>query len=108
MKILEVNVKKTKLDALCHIFRMDYSEYIRKNAGKKFDIVFIDPPYAADIITDVLKKLVAADMLNPGSVVVCESGSVGIFSGYGETGKEFEVLKQNKYGISYLTLLKKV
>ncbi len=108
VKILAQNAKKTKLEGLCTVWCMDYAEYIRKNAGKKFDIIFIDPPYADGIIGEVLMKLISAGMMKPTSIIICESGTDKIFSGYKHLENEFVLLKQNKYGISYITLLQKV
>jgi hypothetical protein len=53
-------------------------------------------------------KLISAGMMKPTSIIICESGTDKIFSGYKHLENEFVLLKQNKYGISYITLLQKV
>ena len=105
IKIIKTNALKTKLDGLCEIYNCDFSEYIRKNRGKKFDIVFIDPPYASDLCVSALEKLVEADMLKPSSVVVCETGNEDLFLGNNSLAEKFEIVKQVRYSRSYLTIL---
>lgn len=44
--------------------------------GVRFDIAFLDPPYAeAQLLSDSLARLAAARLLCPGAVVVCEHAS---------------------------------
>ena len=105
VKIIRTNAAKTKLDGLCEIYNCDFSEYIRKNRGKKFDIIFIDPPYASNLCVSALEKLVDADMLKPTSVVVCETGNEDLFLGNNLLAEKFEVVKQVRYSRSYMTIL---
>lgn len=106
VKIIRTNATKTKLDGLCDIYNCDYSEYIRKNRGKKFDIIFIDPPYASNLCVSVLEKLIDADLLKPSSIIVCETGNGDIFLGNNSLAEKFEIVKQVRYSSSYITILK--
>ena len=58
-EIIKNNAKNTGLMKQCRISRMDYSEYLKGAAakGEKFDLVFLDPPYAKDVKDEVLKKV---------------------------------------------------
>ena len=74
----------------------DWRNYIRKATGRdKYDLVFIDPPYSMECSEDALLRLVAADMLEGGAIVVLESGTEDInlanLSG-------FDVIKSTHYG----------
>ena len=72
--IIKTNAKNTGLMKQCRISRMDYSEYLKSAANKeKFDLVFLDPPYAKDMKAEILKKLIRANILNDGAIVVCET-----------------------------------
>lgn len=98
--VIEKNCERSRLKDNCKVMCCDWSEALRRVSGEKFDIVFLDPPYALDIMPDLLSKL--ASMLKPSSVVVCETGrdiSSDIPDGY-------TVIKQSKYGVAYVTLLK--
>lgn len=74
----------------------DWRNYIRKASGRdKYDLVFIDPPYAMECCKDALVRLVSAELLAPGAIVVLESGTEIINP---EELSDFEVMKSTSYG----------
>ena len=95
IKIIRENAEKTGLKDKCRIFQSDALDYIRRNTGEQFDIVFLDPPYASGLYTPILKALLSSNMLKQTSIIVCESDK-DIFSG--EMKDKFEIIKQNRYG----------
>ena len=100
------NAKKARLFDKCRISCCDYNQMIRGLAGKeKYDIIFIDPPYKDKNICEVLKKIVKADIMADGCIVLCESGYQDIFEG-DEISSRFEISKSARYSISYVTLLR--
>ena len=103
--IIKANAKKTKLDADCEIYNCDYREYITKNKGKKFDIIFLDPPYAQNLCAKALGALCEADMLKSTSIIVCETGNDDVFLGDEDLSEKFDVIKKVRYSHSYITLL---
>ena len=105
VKIIRTNAAKTKLDSLCNIYNCEYSDYILKNKGKKFDLIFLDPPYALGLCADALEKLVTADMLKTSTVIVCETGSDDVFGTEKDLAACFEVIKHVRYSHSYVTIL---
>jgi 16S rRNA G966 N2-methylase RsmD len=70
---------------------------------ERFDIVFIDAPYAAKLTGDALARLCEHDLLNDGATVVCESDDEKTFE-----NDQLSVIKQTRYGKTYITLYKKV
>ena len=105
-KILKTNAEKTKLIDDCDIFNCDYKEYITKNRGRKFDIIFVDPPYAQKLYASVLSSLLDAEMLKSTSLVICESGDGDVFLGNSALESRFEVIKNARYSHSYITILR--
>ena len=105
VRVIKTNAEKTKLAAYCDIYNCDYKEYIAKNRGKKFDIVFLDPPYAQNLCASVLKLLLDADMLKSTTIIVCETGNEDVFLGDIALAERFNVLKNVRYSKSYITLL---
>ena len=102
IKIITENAEKTKLSGSCDIKKEDYNDYIKKNRGKRFDIVFIDPPYASGFYIPALTALLRYDMLKETSIIVCESGAPAVFS---ELSEKYSTIKQVKYGNVFVTLL---
>ena len=97
--VINKNIEKTKL-AECRVLLSDWKESLRRLKGEKFDIVFLDPPYAMQIIPDILTALLP--YLKPTSTVICESG----YDLSNDVGKEFEIIKNAKYGVAYITIVK--
>lgn len=94
--VCKENARHTALFDRCRFLVSDYRNFIRKAAGeRKFDLVFIDPPYAMACCTEALKRLCDAKLLLPGALVVLESGEEQIDT---ESLTSFEVQKSTAYG----------
>ena len=101
--IIKENARKTGLFQKSVVLCTDYKFYIRGNAGKAcFDVIFLDPPYAADLEKDALDRLLRADMLAPGGVVVMESDKSEPFEAAG-----LKLRRHANYGRVYVTLLER-
>lgn len=78
----------------------DWRNYIRKasSLGKdKFDLVFIDPPYAMECCAEAADRLAEGGMIIPGAILVLESGTEEIDMA-DERLRGFETLKSTHYG----------
>ena len=75
----------------------DWRNFIRKasSRGERYDLVFIDPPYADECCADAAVRLAKGGMLNLGAIVVLESGNERIDI---EALPGFELLKAKDYG----------
>ena len=106
MEIVKENAKKTGFFADSHFLVSDYRNYLRKAAGKeKFDIVFIDPPYAERIALDAMARVIAADMVKYGTLFVLESEE-DLLADATPDGTVFDVIKAKKYGRTYVHILR--
>ena len=100
-EIIKKNAQKTKLFDKCRVLTTDYKNLIKGASGReKFDLVFLDPPYAGGLIPDCLARITRADILNPYALIVCESDSAEPFGYPG-----FELKSFHRYGKIYVTLL---
>ena len=61
VKMLKQNLQKTKLEDKGTIFVQDYKKCLKNLIGKKYDIIFIDPPYKLDIAVDSIKLILETD-----------------------------------------------
>lgn len=105
VKIIQENALKCKLYPSCQIHRSDYMDYIKRNRGEKFDIIFLDPPYALKFYAPALRTLLECKMLKPSSLIVCESGEEEIFDSDSELASKYQVFKQSRYSKTYITIL---
>ncbi len=104
--VIAKNIEKTRLGDSCRMLCSDTFDFIRAFRGKrKFDIVFIDPPYALRAVVPTLEALLSAELLKPTSLIVCESAESDIFENSPEAEEKFEIVKMRKFGAATLTVL---
>jgi 16S rRNA (guanine(966)-N(2))-methyltransferase RsmD len=73
-----------------------------KGAKAGFDLVFLDPPYAATADYErVLKFLGASDLLAPGGMVIAEHGRKFALPEIAESLRRFRVLRQGDAALSF-------
>lgn len=108
VRIMEENALKTKLYDRCQTVRSDYLDYIRRHHGERFDLVFLDPPYAAHCYRPALQALCQYQLLKPTALIVCESGEEEIFEGDSALASRFSVVRSSRYSKTYITVLSPV
>ncbi len=108
VEVIKKNSLKTKLALSCEILCADYAEFLRSCRGRKrFDLVFLDPPYALGLLPKALQALLDARALLPNATLVCETARPeDLFAGDDALAAHFEMLKQVRYGAAYVTLLR--
>ena len=104
VNVITKNVEKTRLSERCKVYCADAFDYLKKNKGEKFDIVFIDPPYAQKLVEKSLEALVENEIIKPTALVVCESAEQNVFETNSELKEKFEIFKSGKYGVAYINI----
>lgn len=102
-KLIQENLKRTKLERDGRVIRSDYLDYL-KRCREKFDIIFLDPPYAEVFLENALKQITEIDILQSNGIIVTER-PLGKelpweFDGYARS-------KDYKYGKTLLTIYRK-
>lgn len=101
--IIRENIAKTKFEGQARLISSDYKKVIDTlRGGEKFDIVFLDPPYNSGHIPDALRRMIAADVLASGALVICETDSDKQIE-----HEDFTVKRFARYGRVYVTLLER-
>ena len=102
-KLIKENLKRTQLEKNAKVVRSDYLAFLN-SCREKFDIIFLDPPYAEIFLENSLKRITEIDILQSGGIIVCER----------PLGKElfcdlpgYSRSKDYKYGKTLLTLYRK-
>lgn len=71
VKVIKDNLKKVRFDQQASVFQSDYLRYL-STTREKFDIIFLDPPYAEKFLENALRKISEIDILSEGGIIVCE------------------------------------
>ena len=94
--VVKKNAKTCGFFDVCRYVVSDWRNYIRKASGRdKYDLVFIDPPYSMECCADALKRLVEAELLEKGAIIVLESGTEDVRA---EEMSDFDIIKSTHYG----------
>lgn len=70
VKVIRRNLQHTGLSASAQVLGTDALSYLTR-PGDRFDLVFLDPPYAAEMLLPALNKV--APLVNDGGIIVCET-----------------------------------
>ena len=103
-RLIRENLKRTKLEEYGRVIRSDYMAYL-KRCKEKFDIIFLDPPYAEVFLENSLKMITEIDILQSGGIIVTErpieKDLPWEFPGYARS-------KDYKYGKTLITIYRKL
>ena len=67
---------------------------------EKFDLIFLDPPYKMNVISNILDIIIKKDLLTKNGLVICESESEITYNNY-------ELYKFKKYGSKKVYILRR-
>lgn len=70
VKVIRQNLLHTGLAEKSQVLGTDALTYLTR-PGDRFDLVFLDPPYASELLVPVLSKV--APVVNDGGILVCET-----------------------------------
>ena len=100
--ITKKNIAATRLEDLATVIKTDSIEYVR-STDKKFDIIFIDPPYESDLYEKSLIAIKENSALTDNGFIILEY-DCEITPEFDLCG--FEIVKDKKYGRVKILILK--
>ena len=71
VSVIRQNLARTGLSGKAEVFCMDYLDFLNRTK-KRFDLVFLDPPYGENFLEMALKRISEIDILKSGAIIVCE------------------------------------
>ena len=86
-----------------YVVNSDYIHFL-KNTEKKFDIIFLDPPYNTNYIDESIKLIDENNLLNDDGIIICESDNLSKIN----YSNSFIEIKNKKYGDKYIVIIKKI
>ena len=70
LKILNKNIKNLKLENYCEVYSEEIFKFSKKKIDKKFDIIFFDPPYKYEKISELFKHTFENKFLKTNGLII--------------------------------------
>ena len=102
-KVIQANLMHTKLQGRARLLQTDVLFALDRLAaeGKKFDIIFMDPPYEAGLYTSVLERIAENGLLKAEGYLIAEGSSQIALT----IPKGMKILREKVYKTTTLTFL---
>ena len=101
ISVIKTNLQNIKGDY--NINCLDYKSMLAKSKNNQYDLVFLDPPYKFNIEVELLSDLSNDNIVKIGGKVIYETSKELSFE-----SENYEILKQKKYGITYISILRRI
>lgn len=87
------------------VLNLDYMKALElfKKDNLKFDIIFLDPPYKDECISNILDFISDNNMLNDNGLIICEAE----FDTFNKDYDYLELIKNKKYGYKFVNIYRK-
>ena len=72
MKVIRENVRSCALEERAAFHQKDFLSFLSAAAGK-YDLVFLDPPYASGNLKRALEYITEIDIVSRNGIIICES-----------------------------------
>ena len=102
INVIKKNLNNIGIDGY-EILNCDYKKAL-SILDKKFNLIFLDPPYDTNYIEESIALIVKYDLLENDGIIICESDILDKIK-YPDCLK---IVKQKKYGNKFIVLLQKV
>jgi 16S rRNA (guanine(966)-N(2))-methyltransferase RsmD len=75
VSLINANIRSTGFDKQSEVMQSDVFQALSRlsDAGRKFDLVFADPPYGHGLPEKLLEKLASTHLLTEGAILIVES-----------------------------------
>lgn len=73
VQIIKANIQKTHFEAETEIINKDYKRALEELKNKKFDIIFLDPPYKTDFGIEAINFIIENNLLEKEGIIVFET-----------------------------------
>ena len=98
VQVIRRNLQHTNLSEKAQVLGTDALSYLTR-PGDRFDLVFLDPPYASELLLPVLEKV--APLVNDGGIILCETDDTITLP---ERVDRFAVARTYRFGHTYVWL----
>lgn len=104
INIINKNIEKTHMNDKIEVYNLDYFECLKKVKDKKFDIIYLDPPYKTDYTIKAIREIIKLNLFHDKSLIIAETDDQNVIK---EIEKEnVQIVDKRKYGRALITFLK--
>lgn len=96
IKCIQNNVKRFKIEKQYNLHKMDVVENVHL-LKQKYDLIYLDPPYALQKNHELIQKISDCDLLNDEGILIVESSKEDQLE---ERIGNYVCVKEKKYGIT--------
>ena len=99
LRIVRENLALCQLQDKARVHAGDAMAYLR--SGEKFDLIFLDPPYGAELLNQALETIAAFDICRPHGIIVAESAADKVLP---VLAPPYRLYREYRYGQIKLTV----
>lgn len=99
VRLIRENLRVTNLEAGARVIAGDAMEYLR-TAKQRFDLIFLDPPYASGLLETALEEIARIDILSPHGIIVAEHPTDHVLPVLAPPYRLHRVYRYGKIGLS--------
>ena len=101
--VIRENVKTCGFEDRSRVVQGDGVAFLT-GCREKFDLVFLDPPYASGLLDRALEAISKIDIMSENGIIVCESGAEQVLP---ELSTPYEKGREYRYGKIKVTLYRR-
>ena len=107
IKVIKTNIENTNNINNSTIINKDFIEALEKleKENKKFDIIFLDPPYKTDFAEKAIKKIIDSNLLSKEGIIILETDDIKKEETIQNEG--IEIFDKREYGRVILIFIRK-
>ena len=107
IQVQKQNLEKTRLLDQAVILNKDFRKGLQELRERKFDLIFLDPPYKTDYVINALEDIISFDLLEENGKIIVETDEEERILKSFEAIKSIDPYDQRKYGRVTLVFLKR-
>ncbi len=102
--LVRENLRRARLSERAQVVQTDALSYLSRCDRHSFDLIFLDPPYAGELLKNTVSRISEIDILAEGGIMICERPSEGPHPG---AFPGLEAGRDHRYGKTVLTLYRR-
>lgn len=79
VRLIRENLRRTRLQDRAVVVQQDFEQFLR-TTKERYDLIFLDPPYAEKFLETSIRLISEIDILSNGGIIICERPAANDFS----------------------------